>query len=53
MNQPRDYRDYLEDICQAVRKALDFVEGVGYEESLADDKTVYAVLGSNERSQLV
>ncbi len=48
MSQPRDYRDYLEDICQAAHKALAFVEGVGYEDFLADDKTVYAVVRALE-----
>jgi len=48
MNQSRDYRDYLEDICHAGRKALDFVEGVGYEDFLTDEKTVYAVVRALE-----
>lgn len=48
MNQSRDYRDYLEDICQAARKALEFVEGVGYKDFVADDKTVYAVVRALE-----
>jgi uncharacterized protein with HEPN domain len=48
MNQPRDWCDYLENICKAARKALDFTEGVGYEEFLADDKTVYAVVRALE-----
>ena len=48
MNPPRDYRDYLKDICQAARKALDFIEGVAYEDFAADDKTVYAVVRALE-----
>ena len=48
MNQSRDYRDYLEDICKAARKALQFVEGIAYEDFLADDKTVYAVVRALE-----
>ena len=48
MNQGREYRDYLEDICNAARKALLFVEGVAYEDFLADDKTVYAVIRALE-----
>ncbi len=48
MNQPRDYRDYLEDICQATRKALGFVEDVAYDDFSADDKTVYAVVRALE-----
>lgn len=48
MNQKREYRDYLEDIRKAARKALEFVEGIAYEEFLADDKTVYAVVRAVE-----
>ena len=48
MNQSRDYRDYLEDICKAARKALEFIEGIAYEDFLADDKTVYAVVRALE-----
>jgi uncharacterized protein with HEPN domain len=48
MNQRRDYRDSLEDIYNAARKALQFVEGIAYEDFLADDKTVYAVIRALE-----
>ena len=48
MNQSRDCRDYLEDIRNAARKALQFVEGVAYEDFLADEKTVYAVVRALE-----
>ena len=48
MKEPRDYRDHLDDIFQAARKALDFVEGTDYEDFLRDDKTVYAVVRALE-----
>lgn len=48
MNPSRTYRDYLEDICKAARKALQFAEGISYEEFVADDKTVYAVVRALE-----
>jgi uncharacterized protein with HEPN domain len=48
MNAGRDHRDYLEDICEAARKALAFVEGMEYEAFLEDDRTVYAVVRALE-----
>ena len=48
MNQARDYRDSVDDICKAARKAMDFIEGITYEDFLADDKTVYAVVRALE-----
>ena len=39
MKQPRDYRDHLDDISEAARKALEFVEGMDYEGFLRDEKT--------------
>ncbi|HUT93298.1 MAG TPA: DUF86 domain-containing protein [Thermoguttaceae bacterium] len=48
MNQRRDYRDYLEDICEAAQKALAFVEGMEYEAFRGDDRTVYAVVRALE-----
>ncbi|MCY2988455.1 MAG: DUF86 domain-containing protein [Planctomycetota bacterium] len=48
MKQPRDHRDHLEDISQAAQKALEFVEGIAYEDFLGDDKTVYAVVRALE-----
>lgn len=48
MKQPRDYRDHLQDIFSAARKALDFVQGMAYEDFLRDDKTVYAVVRALE-----
>jgi uncharacterized protein with HEPN domain len=48
MKQPRDYRDHLDDICEATRKALEFVEGTDYEDFVRDDKTTYAVVRALE-----
>ena len=48
MRQPRDHRDHLDDISQAVRKALEFVEGMAYEDFIGDDKTVFAVVRALE-----
>lgn len=48
MKLPRDYRDYLEDIHRAILKALEFVEGMAYEDFLVDDKTLFAVVRALE-----
>ena len=48
MKQPRDHRDHLDDIVQAVRKALEFVAAVNYEGFLQDDKTAFAVVRALE-----
>jgi uncharacterized protein with HEPN domain len=40
----RVYADYLRDILEACQKATEFVEGMGYEEFLGDDKTQYAAV---------
>ncbi len=48
MKQPHDHRDSLEDIREAAQKALDFVQGMAYEDFLADDKTVFAVVRALE-----
>ena len=44
MKAGRDHRDHLEDIRQAAQKALDFVQGMTYEDFLVDDKTAFAVV---------
>ncbi len=38
------YLDYLRDICDAVHKAQQFIEGMSLEEFLRDDKTAYATV---------
>jgi len=40
----RDYRVYLKDILQAFRNARQFIEGLSYEEFIADRKTISAVV---------
>jgi uncharacterized protein with HEPN domain len=48
MKEPRDYREHLQDICQAAQKAMDFVRGTTYENFQADERTVYAVVRALE-----
>ena len=48
MNPSRDYRDHLADVSSAARKALEFVEGMEYEDFLQDEKTAYAVVRALE-----
>ena len=40
----REAGDFIEDIINAMDKALKFVEGMSYEEFVQDDKTVFAVV---------
>jgi len=44
----RELRDYLNDIVDAMAKALKFVEGMSYEDFVNDDKTVFAVVRALE-----
>jgi len=37
----REAGDFIEDIINAMNKALKFVEGMSYEEFAKDDKTVF------------
>ncbi len=48
MMQPREYRDYLQDIFEAAQKALAFVQGMTYQGFVAADKTVFAVVRALE-----
>lgn len=48
MSTPRDYRDCIEDILDAARKALGFVQGMRYEDFAADDKTAFATVRALE-----
>ena len=41
----REIGDFIEDIINAMTKALKFVEGVSYEEFAKDDKTILPLLG--------
>jgi len=44
----RDYRDYLQDILDAVNDIESFVDGMTYEEFIKDRKTLNAVVRSIE-----
>ncbi len=44
----REIGDFIEDIVNAMSKALKFVEGMSYEEFAKDDKTVFAVVRAIE-----
>lgn len=44
----REAGDYVEDIIDAMDKAVAFVRGLSYEEFAQDDKTVYAVVRALE-----
>ena len=44
----RDYRDYLRDMLDNAEKALDFVQGMDYDEFFEDPKSVYAVVRALE-----
>ncbi len=48
MRADREYRDYLQDILDAVTKAHQFVAGMDYEQFAKDDKTVFAVIRALE-----
>jgi uncharacterized protein with HEPN domain len=45
---PRDYRDFLNDMVQACRSIIRFVEGMTLDGYLADEKTRYAVMRAYE-----
>jgi uncharacterized protein with HEPN domain len=44
----RDYRDFLEDLVNACRSVIGFVEGMSFESYLADEKTRFAVMRGYE-----
>lgn len=44
----REIRDFVEDIINAIDKALRFIEGLSYEEFTEDDKTIFAVIRAIE-----
>lgn len=48
MRQPRDYRDFLNDILAAIRSIIAFVEGMTFDDYLDDEKTRYAVMRGYE-----
>jgi len=44
----REVGDYIQDIVEAINKAIKFVEGMSYENFLQDEKTVFAVVRALE-----
>ena len=44
----REYRDYLQDIYDAINDVAIFIEGMRYEDFLRDKKTINAVIRSIE-----
>ncbi len=44
----RKIGDYLEDIIDAMAKAMEFTKNMSYEEFVRDDKTIYAVIRALE-----
>lgn len=40
----RDYLLYIRDILENIRKAMEFTEGMSFQDFVKDEKTVYAVL---------
>jgi uncharacterized protein with HEPN domain len=48
MTQRREHADYLDDIEQAARKAVRFVQGMAFEQFASDDKTSFAVIRALE-----
>jgi uncharacterized protein with HEPN domain len=48
MKGDRTHRDYLADMLEALSKAGQFIEGMGFEQFSKDDKTVYAVIRALE-----
>ena len=44
MSAGRTHIDYLADILDAIRKVMQFIQGMAFEEFTKDDKTVFAVI---------
>jgi len=44
----REVGDYIQDISDAMNKAMEFVEGMEYEDFICDDKTIFAVIRAIE-----
>lgn len=44
MSMPRRDKDYLNDICEAMRRIVAYAEGLSYEQFLQDPKTQDAVI---------
>ena len=48
MSAEKVYLDYLVDMLESAKKALEFVEGMGYDEFASDEKTQFAVVRALE-----
>ncbi len=48
MMAKHSYIDYLRDTLEAVKKAIQFVAGMSFEEFSQDDKSIYAVIRALE-----
>ena len=48
MKPKRVYRDYLEDMLDALEKGAGFVEGMTFEQFCEDDRTTFAVIRALE-----
>ena len=48
MKEPRDPWDCLDDLSDAIKKAIAFVRGMDYAGFLCDEKTIYAVVRALE-----
>jgi len=44
----REFLDYVEDVVEAMDDAMNFVEGMSYDDFVKDRKTVYAVIRAIE-----
>jgi uncharacterized protein with HEPN domain len=48
MTAEHSYSDYLEDILETIEKAVQFTEGLTYEQFVRDEKTLFAVIRALE-----
>lgn len=48
MTAPRDYRDFLNDLAEACKSIIRFVDGITLDAYLADEKTRHAVMRCHE-----
>ena len=44
----REVGDYIQDIADAISKAMEFVESISYDEFIKDNKTIFAVIRALE-----
>ena len=44
----REIGDYIQDIVDAINKAIKFVDDMSYEDFVQDDKTIFAVVRALE-----